>query len=153
MLALKKDVINPAKMIPMLEVQSGSDLPAKFERISEQTGLSPLSLLQKWMLQEETLIGIMQRSKETKADQTEAIPDVALQKNTDDQRKSAESIPIDPDSPKYRKSLIKRVQKLKREGMTISRIAKTFNEENVQTVSGKGKWYSNSIVSLLHSKR
>ena len=152
MLALKKDAKSPVKMIPILEVQSDSELPAKLETISEQTGLSPLSLLQKWMLQEETLIGIIQRTKEPKAEQTETRSNAESPQNTDDQRKNPEAIPPDPSSPNYRKMLIKRVQKLKKEGMTLNKIAKTFNDEKVLTVSGTGKWYSSSIANLLQSK-
>ena len=147
MLTLKKET-----MIPVLEVQSGSDLPAKLEKISEQTGLSSLSLLQKWMLQEETLIGIVQRNKESKPEQVETKPDVAQQKNTDAQRKSSDATPPDPGSPNYRKMLIKRVQKLKKAGMSFNKIAQTFNEEKVLTVSGTGKWYTSSITNLLKSK-
>jgi hypothetical protein len=43
------------------------------------------------------------------------------------------------------------VKNLKKEGMTLVKIAEIFNEENVQTVSGKGKWYSSSITNLLNS--
>ena len=153
MVARKKGTNNPEKIIPILEVHSGSDLPVRLEKISAQTGLSPHNLLQKWMLQEETLIGIMQSNKEAKPAQAETQPDVDPQKNTDDQRKSTEGIPSDPGSPNYRKMLIKRIQKLKKEGMTLKKIAETFNEEKVLTVSGAGKWYSSSIANLMQSKK
>ena len=139
------------KVIPILEVQSSSDLPARLEIISEQTGLSTLNLLQKWMLQEETLIGIMQRNKEPKVEQAEKRP--APQKNTDDKRKSTEAIPSDPGNPNYRKTLVKMAQKLKKSGMSLNKIAENFNEEKVPTVSGTGKWYYSSIANLLNSKR
>ena len=56
-------------------------------------------------------------------------------------------------SPGYRKELVKRAKMLKKEGMTHNKIAKTFNDEKVPTVSGTGKWYANSIANLLKSKK
>jgi hypothetical protein len=47
--------------------------------------------------------------------------------------------------------LAKRVKKLKKEGKTLVKIAEIFNEENLPTISGKGKWYSSSITWLLNS--
>jgi hypothetical protein len=118
----------------------------------EQTGISPPDLFLKWVLQEETLIGVMQRNKEPMAEQAETRPDVAPQKGTAAQKKSAETIPPGPGDPNYRKTVVKRAQKLKKEGMTLKKIAETFNEEKVATVSGTGKWYSSSVANLLNSK-
>ena len=39
------------------------------------------------------------------------------------------------------------------EGMTLNKIAKTFNEERVPTVSGAGKWYYSSVANLLNAKK
>ena len=129
------------------------ELLFRLKNIVEQTGLSPSNLAHKWILQEETLIGLMQRSKEPMTEQAETRPDTDPQKNTAAQKKRADTILPDPGKPSYRKTLIKKAQKLKKGGMTLKKIAETFNEEKVLTVSGTGKWYSSSIAILLNSKK
>ena len=127
-----------------LELPFDSDLLLRMEKISEQTGLSSLSLLQKWILQEESLIGVIQRNKETAPKRAKARPDVS---------KSSKAVQPGPGNPEYRKTLVKRALKLKKEGMTLKKVAETFNDEKVPTVSGTGKWYSSSINNLLNSKK
>jgi intein-encoded DNA endonuclease-like protein len=61
-------------------------------------------------------------------------------------------ISLDPNSPDYRKTLVKKTKKLKKEGMTLKQIAETFNDEKVLTLSGTGKWYASSINNLLSKK-
>jgi hypothetical protein len=75
--------------------------------------------------------------------------DVSPQEVPEEQEKTGE---INPATPDYRKILVERAKELKKEGKTLVKIAEIFNEENLQTVSGKGKWYSSSIVNLLNSK-
>jgi len=129
------------------------ELLFRIMKIVEQTGISPPDLILKWVLQEETLIGVMQGNKKPMAEQAETRPDVGVQKASAAQKKRAEVAPPDPGSPNYRKALIKRAQKLKKEGMTLKKIAETFNEEKVATMSGTGNWYSSSIANLLNSKK
>ena len=152
MMALKRNTKKPAKIVPLLEVQSSSDLTVRLEKISKQTGLSSTSLLQKWILQEETLIGVMQRNKKPMKEQAETRLDVAQQKTPAARKKRAKAIPSDSGKPNYRKELVKKATMLKKEGMTLQKIAQTFNEEKVATVSGTGKWYASSISLLLKSK-
>ena len=38
-------------------------------------------------------------------------------------------------------------------GITLKKIAETFNDEKVSTVSGTGKWYASSINNLMKSKK
>jgi hypothetical protein len=121
------------------DISADSDLSLRIETISEQTGLSPLNLFQKWVLQEESLIGFMQCGKVQAAKQTE-IPDVQVEEEVEK---------LDPDSPDYREKIVERVKKLKKEGTTLVKIAELFNEEKLPTVSGKGQWYSSSITWLL----
>ena len=138
---------NNTKDLPktiLLELPFESDLPLRLEKISGQTGLSSLSLLQKWILQEESLIGVIQRSKEPASKRAEAHPSVS---------KSEDTVPYDPSNPNYRKILVKKAMKLKKDGMTLKKIAETFNDKKVPTVSGTGKWYSSSINILLNSKK
>ena len=81
--------------------------------------------------------------------QEEARPGVDSQKAPAAHKKRTETIPSDLGNPNYRKTLIKRAQKLKKEGMTLKKIAETFNEEKVATMSGTGNWYPSSIANLL----
>ena len=123
----------------LLELPSGSDLPLRLNKISEQTGVSSFNLLQKWILQEEFLIGVIQRSKASAPKRAEARPGVS---------KSAKG-----PGTEDRKKLVKRAKQLLKEGKTLKEIAGTFNEEKIPPVSGAGKWYSNSINNLLNSKK
>jgi chorismate-pyruvate lyase len=134
-----------------LEVPIDSALSSKIENISKQTGLGIQDLLRKWVLQEESLIGLMQHSRNqaTEEPQTRSI---AVSQEVSSVPKLKEIEATNPDSPDYRKVLIKIVKRLKKEGMTLIKIAELFNNEKVQTVSGKGKWYSSSINNLLHQK-
>jgi hypothetical protein len=133
-----------------LEALADNDLSLRIEKISEQTGLSPLNLFQKWVLQEESLIGLVQRSKAQTTEQVETRSQTSQQQVSDVQEQE-EAPKIDTESPDYRKVLIKRAKKLKKEGATLVKIAEIFNEENLPTVTGRGKWYSSSITNLLKS--
>ena len=59
-----------------------------------------------------------------------------------DSKATAAAEPADPD---YRIKLIRRIQKLKKEGIGAKKIAELFNSEGIRTVSGTGKWYASSI--------
>ena len=136
-----------------LEVPLSSDLPSRIEKISEQTGLSLFNLFQKWVLQEESMIELVQRGKER------TITNIGSQQDSDpllnpDVQESKETLEVNPnDGQNYRKMLLKRAIKLKKEGTTLKTIAETFNSENLPTVSGTGKWYSSSVAWLLSTKR
>ncbi|MDR1377293.1 MAG: recombinase family protein [Synergistaceae bacterium] len=147
-MARKKDVDTPKTIL--LEIPAGSDLPLRIEKISEQTGLPPLDLFQKWVFHEESLIGLLRRSEDQTTEGAETRPDAPSRRGSNAQGRE-QAAKIDPDSPKYRKAVIKRIQKLKKEGTPLIKIAKIFNEENLPTMSGKGKWYSSSITWLLGS--
>jgi hypothetical protein len=150
-MAVKRNVKDQAKEI-LLEVPFESDLPARIVKISEQTGLSPLNLFQKWVLQEESLIGVLQNSKDRSPKRAEAHSGVSRSKAPVARKESAKAdLPV-PKSPDYRKTLAERAIKLKKEGMTLKKIAEIFNEEKAPTVSGTGKWYASSIINLLKSK-
>jgi hypothetical protein len=149
-MAVRKKNIKSQPETTIPEIAITQDLRSRIEKISEQTGLNTPALFQKWVLQEESLIGLIQRSRNETTEQAPNQPAVVTQQVSDVQ-KQEEFEEINPDDPNYRKILIKRVKKLKKEGITLVKIAEIFNEENVQTVSGKGKWYSSSITNLLKS--
>jgi transposase-like protein len=153
-MALEKNVKSQAETV-VLEVPTASDLPSRIERISEQTGLSFLNIIQKWVLQEESLIGLMQRGRNQTRVQT-ATEQIAVRKNTSLQEDSdvrkqmqEELLEVSFDSPNYRKMLVKRAKKLRKGGMSSAKIAELFNEEKISTVTGKGKWYSSSVLWIL----
>ena len=152
-MTLKRITKNSTKTASLLKVQSGSDLLVRFENISEQTGLSHQSLLQKWILQEETLIGLMQRNRKPMKEQAETKMGADPKKNPAVQKEKAKTISSNIGNPNYRETLVKKAQKLKKEGMSLKKIAESFNEEKVLTVSGTGKWYSSSIANLLKIKK
>ena len=121
-----------------------ADMMFRIKGIVEQTGLSPTDLFLKWIFQEESLIGLMQASKDPTSQQAEARPSVT---------KSAEAVLPGPGDQNYRKMLIKRALKLKKQGMSLKKIAETFNDENISTLSGTGKWYASTIINLLKPKK
>ena len=129
------------------------DMLFRIKDIVEQTGLSPSDLFLKWILQEEALIGLTLRNKGETAEQAKTRPRVISQKIPVAQEKSAEAVPLKPSNPNYRKTLAKRIKQLKKEGMTLKKIAEIFNDETIPTVSGTGKWYSSSIANLMNSRK
>jgi hypothetical protein len=134
-MARRKDVEAEPKSF-FLDVPADSDLPLRIKKISEQTGLSSLNLFQKWVLQEESLIGLMQHDKAQTTAQVETRPHNPASQELPDVREQEETAKIDPESPDYRKVLVKRIKRLQKEGMTLVKIAETFKKENLQTLSG-----------------
>ena len=149
-MALRKNVKKETKTITV-NVPVNSDLPLKLTKISKQTGLPVYDLIQKWVLQEESMVGLMLYSKNQTAGQTGANRRTGRQTPAGVRGKT-ETAKTDTASLNYRKTLVKRVKKLKKDGMTLKKIADTFNEEKVSTVSGTGKWYTSSITWLLKLK-
>ena len=129
----------------ILEVPADSDLLFRIKKIVAQTGLDPLDLFRKWVLQEEALIGLVQYNK------NQVITQVKPQRASDKEAVDFSLGEIDPGSPDYRKVLIKKVQELKAKDTALIKIAEIFNKAKLPTVSGKGKWYSSSINNLLTS--
>ena len=155
-MALRKNVKQETEKITLLDVPIDSDLPIRMENISKQTGLSHFNLVQKWILQEESLLGFMSYRKE----QTE--PGTARRKTTGAEKQEVKEVKevtaavdplINPKSADYRKTIARKAKKLKKEGMTLKKIAETFNEEKVSTISGTGKWYTSSITWLINSAK
>jgi hypothetical protein len=158
-MARRKETKNQTETVPLLEIPVNSDLAVRIQKISEQTGLPSLNLLQKWILQEESWIGLTQRNGEQQEQVTKqekaARPKVSRRQVSDvqkqeKQKKTAKNAPSD--SPDYGKTLAERARKLKEEGMTLVKMAEIFNSEKLPTASGKGKWYPSSLVRLLNSK-
>jgi hypothetical protein len=148
---------NHIEIVSPLEIPF-SDLSARLQKISEQTGLSSHNLLQKWILQEESLIGLMQhgqRGQEQKghtAEQEKALPEVSQQPVPASRRREETQEAGSHGGANYRKTLIERAMKLKKEGMTLAQIAEVFNDENIQTLSGKGKWNAGPLARFLNAK-
>ena len=136
----------------ILDVPFDSDLALRIGKISEQTKLSLPDLVQKWVLQEESLIGLMRYGKEQMPAQTDGEYPSTDQRQATDVQEEDETAEDGPGSPNYRKMLFKRAKKLRKEGITLRGIAETFNEEKLPTVSGTGKWYTSSITWLMNSK-
>jgi hypothetical protein len=127
-----------------------ADMVNRIRDIMIQTGLSPTDLFLKWILQEESLIGLLQSGKGQTAKQPKAAMDIPAQKEKDTK---AVTQTLDHKTSGYRKELVKKAEKLRKKGMTHKKIAETFNDEKVPTVSGTGKWYSSSINILLNPQR
>ena len=123
------------------------ELLSRIMNIAGQTGVSPPDLIQKWVLQEESWIGLIQSGNGQTTTQSKAAVNDTVQ-----EKKDAKDVSLDHKSPGYRKELVKKAKTLKKKGMTHNKIAKVFNDEKMPTVSGTGKWYAGSIDNLLKSK-
>jgi hypothetical protein len=160
-MARKRETRKPTEAVSPSGISINSDLSSRLQKISEQTGLTSRNLLQKWILQEESLIGLMrhgQRGKEQKAqkgqtaEQKETRTKISRQPISASRKRKEAQKADSHDSENHRKMLIQRVTKLKKEGMTLAQIAEALNAENLQTMSGKGKWYPSSLTRLLNAK-
>jgi len=165
-MALRKNLKHQTKTIS-LDVPTESNLPARLKKISKQTGLSLFSLIQKWVLQEESLVGLVlygkgQTGRPARVSKKAALEEAAgVKKQEKTAAAGPKSLPKTPKTPKtrgnknveYRNTLAKKIKKLKKEGMTLEKIAAAFNEGKVPTVSGTGKWYTSSISWLLKSAK
>ena len=149
-MAIRKTVKSQNRTIT-IDVPANSGLARKLEKVSKQTGLSPHELLQKWILQEESMIGVIHRSQGQAPEQIEEGPDFPADEIPTAQGRNSKDLPHN--SPEYRRMLFRKAKQLRKAGMTLKKIADTFNDENLVTVSGSGKWYSSSIVNLLNSKK
>ena len=129
------------------------ELLFRIKKIVEETGLSPSALFLKWVLQEESLMGMMRQRSKPVEKPLKTQPKASQQKSTTNQGKSEEIVPIASGNSEYRKTLAQKAQKLKKEGMSLKKIAEIFNEEKVATVSGTGKWFASSIANLLKSDK
>jgi hypothetical protein len=139
----------------ILDLPDDSDLPSRIERISEQTGLDASNLFQKWVLQEESLIGLIQHSKgqrERTAKKEETRSEVSRKRGPGARMQKETVENASPNGPEYREMLAAKAIQLRQEGATLKKVAETFNEENLPTVSGVGKWYASSITWLINIK-
>ena len=124
------------------------ELAFRIMNIAGQTGIAPPDIILKWVLQEETLIGLIQSGK----GQTTTQPKTATDNPVPKEKGVKNASSLDHKSLGYRKELVKRAKMLKKKGTTQNKIAEIFNDEKIPTVSGAGKWYSSSIANLLKSK-
>jgi hypothetical protein len=144
-----------------MRIPLGSDLAHRLRKISEMTGLSDHELLQKWIVQEESNLHVLQHYAEgiqlkLKHDLAGCL-DGPPQRNQNDQQESLETneeLEEGSDQKQdYRQLLLQRIQDMRQQGITLSKIATQFNEEEVPTISGTGKWYSSSISQLLATQQ
>ena len=98
------------------------------------------------------MIGLIQAGKGQTAKRPKTAADIPVQKTVTVQEKAVKGDSIGPKNPDYRKELAKKVEKLKKQGMTLKKIVETFNDEKILTLSGTGKWYAASIINLLKPK-
>ena len=121
-----------------------ADLLNRIRNIAEQTGISTSDLFLKWVLQEESWIGLNKTGKGHQVNQQSKTVGKPAQKT-----KTGKNLA----SPGNKKEMVRKATILVKNGMTHAKIAQTFNEQNVPTVSGTGKWYASSITNLLKAKK
>jgi hypothetical protein len=126
-------------------------MASRVRRILEQTGLSFGDLIQKWTLQEESMISLTRKSVSKPSDIQKNISE-PKSKGPRSRRKKATQSEAQGE-PGDRTSLFKKAEDLKKGGASLVKIASLFNEENIPTTSGTGKWYGSSIALLLKKRK
>jgi transcriptional regulator of heat shock response len=139
-----------------IKIPSDSDLPERIKRISGLTGLSDYELVQKWLVQEESVLNTSRYYVETiqsrlQENFTEQLRSVLREfQKTVKPKAVKETKETKPEKPEnYRQTLSQRIQNMRDEGMSFVKIADQLNQEGVSTVSGSGKWYASSVFQLL----
>jgi hypothetical protein len=135
-----------------------SDLSDKLQEISKTTGLSDQELFRKWIIQEESNLHALRHYVEgirlrPVADEIDEIPQ-RLQRPEEEPSQDSdepEEFTESDEAQSYRRSLLQRIQDMRRQGMTYTKIASQLNKEGVATVSGTGKWYPSTISQMLMS--
>lgn len=147
----------------VIKIPFNSDLSEKFKKVSEQTGLVEHELLQKWIIQEEGIIHVLQNHGEKirlkqKQDIEDQLADLLRNarqtlEQTQNQKPSGDEVPVksvDKDKPEERRSaLIRKIVKLREQGLTLTKIADQLNADKIPTFSGTGKWHPSTITMLL----
>jgi hypothetical protein len=129
--------------VPLLEVPSDSDLAVRMGNVSEYTGLPYLSLIQKWLTQEEAQISILRHRE------NDFLKRIETQLSALKTKAAPEP---EPDAENYRQEVYQRIAELKAQGMTFFKIARLFNDENIRTISGVGKWHPATVSQIFNAK-
>jgi hypothetical protein len=126
----------------VIEIPYESQAAKRLQSISEQTRLSDYELLLKWLNDRD--LSNWQKGIEEQLRQISELLGGEMMEN-----KNSE---VDSPSKSYRQQLLKKIQDLREQGLTYSKIAARFNAENVATISGTGRWYPNTISQILQKK-
>ncbi|MDR1377661.1 MAG: recombinase family protein [Synergistaceae bacterium] len=134
-----------------IRIPVGSVLLDKFRKISEATGFSDLELFQKWITQEESNLHVLRHYVDQLNEMPQRLQTRPQQKSSPVQEnlETQEESTKDDKKLDYRQFILQRIQSMRQEGMTFSKISAQFNEEGVVTISGVGKWYPSTISQLL----
>ena len=142
-MAIKKNIKNQPEESYRKPLFS-EELLFRIKNIVEQTGISQTDLFLKWVLQEESWIGLIQSAQGQTASQSKTVVNKPVQKVKGTKDASAKD---------DRKELVKKAEALKKKGLSYKKIAEIFNDEKIPTMSGAGKWYASSTSNLLKSKK
>ncbi|MDR3264759.1 MAG: recombinase family protein [Synergistaceae bacterium] len=148
----------------ILEIPLESQATKRLQSISEQTGLSYYELLLKWLNDEEKAIQVQHDARDL-LDWQKGIEaqlqriSVLLGEQNVGEKKAGDEKPdsdfnadpeTDSSSPQsYRQQVQEKIQSLRKQGLTYSKIAAQFNAEGIATITGTGKWYPSSVSQLL----
>jgi hypothetical protein len=140
----------------MIEIPPESQAVKRLQSVSEQVQLTYYELLLKWLDDEEKRIQVQhdiedlsgwQKRLET---QLNKIAELFRGKTPEDE--IADSKTDAPSEKDYRQQVIEKIQNLREQGLTFSKISAQFNAEAVATMTGTGKWYPSSISQLLQHR-
>jgi hypothetical protein len=154
-----------------ISLPASSDLPERFRRLSEETGAEPHDLIEKWLDLEEKLSSVQRclqdmvfsRWRLNVEAQAAELNKEFLQ--SDDAANEKEIRPQKkPVSPKTKtrvvapetglgETVLKKVEALKAQGMTLRAIAQSLNTDRVPTLSGRGEWYASTLSRFLSKSK
>jgi len=137
----------------VIEIPYESQVAKRLQSISEQTRLSDYELLLKWLDEEEKAIPLRHQASDLSnwqkgiEEQLRQISELLRGEMMEN-----ENSEVDSPSKSYRQQLLEKIQDLRKQGLTYSKIATQFNAEKVATISGTGRWYPNTISQILQKK-
>jgi hypothetical protein len=144
-------------------------LPDRLKNVAVRTNLSYCALLHKWLSQEENAIELRNRNEEHRQWERnieaqlnflqQQIQRLIYSQGRGGPVKRASS--AEPSArggaalrPKKQdiKELLEKIGELKRQGLSLKRIAERFNDDGLKTITGKGKWLPSSVSYCLRKQ-
>jgi len=127
----------------MIEIPPESQAVKRLQSVSEQVQLTYYELLLKWLDDEEKAIQMQRDTKDLSGwqknleTQLNKIAELLRGKTPGDEISDSETCA--PSEKDYRQQVIEKIQNLREQGLTYSKIAAQFNADGVVTMSDKGK--------------
>jgi hypothetical protein len=167
----KKSAPDTEQMLT-ISLPASSDLPERLRRLSEATGAEPRDLIAKWLDLEEKLFSLQRSFQEVIFSrwqlnieaQAAELSKQFLQSDDaafNERKIKPQKKPVSPKTKTraaapediLRETILKEVDALKAQGMTLQAIAQSLNTNHVPTPSGKGGWHASTLSRFLSKSK